>query len=167
MTKTAALTSALSGSFIVGSPVTELEPRAVVEMLNWVFVNRTAEVQLCDDTPETMQNSSGWVVCRRGVLYLDVDVSYYSVLAVCTLPASQGASVRFTIGSATPVTITFLPADNGTPKTDTISRSSAGSGLVDVLIEINHTSGSSTSCTLDYLTIQAVAPTIGAAPDPP
>lgn len=166
MAKTATLTAARSGGFIPGEAITEAELRALQELFNWVAVNRAQEVHMADDTVETYAVGAGWNEVNRGDMWLDEDVASYTVIGECTMPAAQTGQVRFTIGAVT-ATLTFTNATNGVPQTATISRSSAGTGRVGVIVEFNHTVGASNACTLNYRGIQGVAPSIATIPDPP
>lgn len=112
----------------------------------------------------TFQAGSGYSTRYRGQVWIDPDIATLNVYATATMPASNTGRVRITIGGAQ-VVLTTHTAGATTTSTGTLATSSTGTGLVDFQLELDHQTGSSTSCVLDAWGVQGAARTSG-LPDP-
>lgn len=107
--------------------------------------------------------SSGYTTRYTFRIWIDPDVDSLTCRSTCIFPAANTGRVRITVGAAN-VVLTHTAAAT-TTDTDTIATSSSGTGIQTVTVEIDHQTGSSTSC---YLLSWGVRcdPVVSSLPDP-
>lgn len=86
---------------------------------------------------------SGWNERLRYRIIVPAETQNVIVGARCTFNGTDQGQVRFTVGAAAASTLTtFTNATNAAEHTATIATSSSGTGEIEVIVEINHTTGS-------------------------
>ena len=166
-------------AFGVGRPILEADVQVVAETLNyvagesptcyWDFVAGVHGWGTTGDEVAThrvkLATTSGYVEYYRFKIWIDPDEQEIEVAHECVVTAANTVLVKTTIGSNNVVT-THLNANNGSEVTDTILTSATGTGWQTVTIEINHSVGSSSVCSLKSTRGEALAIAAADLPDP-
>jgi len=141
------------GQLITGHPVFHGDELLVLEQLHWSHRERVCELLVADDRPDRLPSSGGFVLRRRMELWIDPDARVIDVLVIATVPSGDTITMRTTIGGSS-VDITVNNAASGTPQASQLLTADTGTGLVSVELELEHTTGSATTCTRDLWQIQ-------------
>lgn len=166
MAKTQNVSFLSPDGFATGADVIEEDAQSVAEMLNWTAGNRPVvyvNATVGEDGWATnaigilalrFRASGGFTTVLRGRIRINPDVQGIVVGARCIFASTEGGDVKFTVGSGT-ATLSFTDSDNGSEKTSTIATSSTGTGLQTWQVEIDQTSGASSTNQLRNVRIEA------------
>jgi len=166
-------------AFGVGRPILEADVQVVAETLNyvagesptcyWDFVAGVHGWGTTGDEVAThrvkLATTSGYVEYYRFKIWIDPDEQEIEVAHECVVTAANTVLVKTTIGSNNVIT-THLNANNGSEVTDSILTADTGTGWQTVTIEINHSVGSSSVCSLKSTRGEALAIAAADLPDP-
>lgn len=179
MSKVATLATLSPRAFAPDVEVLEDDALVVLEMLNWAAAYRPVQhVSVCAAVAGysalsalalgiELPTTSGWVERLRFLITVDAEAQTIELGARMYLAAANTAQVRITVGGAAASTLTtFTNATNGTEHTATVATSSSGTGELEVIVELNHTTGSASGCYLRDLRIGEGEITPASLPDP-
>lgn len=108
--------------------------------------------------------TSGDTLRYSGMIYVDEDAQTIRVEATCTIPAANAGEVVITIGGDS-ATLTF---GAGATSTDfeALDVANVGTGWQAWTVELDHTTGSSDQCDLDFWLAMEQEIAAGDLPDP-
>lgn len=110
--------------------------------------------------------SAGWSEAYRFSIWIDADDDVLTLEATCAFTGTDSGQVRFTVGSASAVTLSGFTAGTTSTDSSTVNVSSTGTGIQSVLVEINHTTGTAAEQELQAIRIES-NPITSSLPDPP
>lgn len=151
----------------------------IAEFMNWVACNRQ-QVHVstaCGETgwggtgsPRTLRIMYPAVSTLIDAFYFKIVVPPETVTIACGaqmfMSGGQTGTAVFTVGGASPLTITRANGDNGIEGTGNVSTSSSGTGELDVRVQIQHTVGSAADCFLYSIRVEEAVIVATSLPGP-
>lgn len=159
MAKTITSTDIRPEIFVVGNGVMSEDIQAVIEHANYVYAERPQThwaqcVGISQWDGGSAPVAGGWLFRSTGAGAVTIgkkrikvrpEVTTLRVAAECYMPASNEGDVIFTVGSASPVTLSFTNTENDAQQESTVATSSSGTGWITVTVQIEKTLGSDDS----------------------
>lgn len=180
MAKTSALSTLSPLQIVAAYDVYFEDALEVLEMLHWSLCERAivhfsaclgpdgfaGGVEKQAGARIVFPTTSGFATRLRWKIEVKPETVTVRVGVRCTFAALNGGDVRVTVGAAAAQTLSFTSAGNATEQPLSFATSSTGTGTIEVVLEINHTTGSNAACFVRDVRIDEARLVVTALADP-